>query len=55
MGRAEGVGDGEGRGEHTATNVAIGSGVAVACSVLICLFGVPMFFAGIAFVALGIL
>ncbi len=59
MGKAEGIGEGEGhghgKGKDTATNVAIGSGVAVAFTVIFCLFGVPMFFAGIAFIAIGIL
>ena len=57
MGKAEGVGtgQGEGHGETSGQNVAIGAGVAVAFTVIMCIIGFPMLFTGIAFVGLGIL
>ena len=50
-GRGGGEGGGEGRGEGsgqtTGENVAIGSGVAVVFTVIMCVCGIPMIIAGI--------
>ncbi len=55
MGHGEGSGEGtgEGAGETSGTNVAIGAGVAVALTVIMCIFGFPMMIAGAVLIFIG--
>lgn len=45
-GAGQGQGGGEGRGETTGEDVAVGSGVAIVFTIIMCVCGVPMIIAG---------
>ena len=54
-GKGQGQGHGEGKGhEVNSTNMAIGGGIGVVLMWCMCIFGIPMFFLGIVFVAIDL-
>lgn len=54
-GAGHGEGGGEGGGQTTGENVAIGSGVAIVFTVIMCVCGVPMIIAGAVLVQISVL